>query len=253
MADRPKPDEVSDRLPTIDLRIPGPWRSPEEFGAALSKIVAGLEMTDEHLVDTRTGRRFMMGVSAHDDEIHELFAQGGRLPRREVDRIASHAVKVHVSGPGGSVDAARAVMDVATALVRAGGFGVFVDNSGNAHGVEDWLALAGDTRPGGLYWAYVNAAGSDEEVWSCGMHCLGYRDAEIRDGPGRQEMGFLLHNFLGYLYQSGNPVTDGDALGDEESAVFRARAYPCTRFRPGSPFHNPYGIFRLEPIEQRGD
>ena len=171
-----------------------------------------------------------------------------------MSKIASHAVKVHVSGPGGSADAARAVMDAATALVRAGGYGVMVDNSGNAHGVDDWLALAGDTQPGGLYWAYVSVTGARDEFFSAGMHCLGFRDAEILDperlgAPDRNAVGFLLHNFLGYVYQSGIPVIDGDALGDEESAMFCARAHPCTRFRAGSPSHNPYGVWRLEPIE----
>jgi hypothetical protein len=207
------------------------------------------EATQDVMIERATGIRFPSGVSPHDDEIHEIFAQDGRLSEAEVRRIASHDVKVHVSGPGGSPEAARAVMRAGTALLRAGGFGVMVDNSGNAHGVEDWLALAGDEKPGGLYWAFVGAAGSSEEVWSCGMHCLGFRDAEVRGGPGKNEMGFLLHNFLGYAYQSGVAINDGDPLGDEEGAMFRARAHPCTRFPPGTPFHNPYGIWRLEAIE----
>jgi hypothetical protein len=114
--------------------------------------------------------------------------------------------------------------------------------------VKDWLALAADGQPNGLHWAYVNAAGGDREVWSVGMHCLGFRDAEIAEAPDREFAGFLLHNFLGYTYQSGVPVLDGDPLGDEQSALYRARASPCTRFAPGTPFYNPYGVWRLEAI-----
>ena len=32
--------------------------------------------------------------------------------------------------------------------------------------------------------------------------------------------------------------------------MFRARALPFTRVPPGSPFHNPYGIWRLEPMQE---
>jgi len=244
-------DEES--VPEINLRVPGPWRSPGELAERLATEGGGFRVDGEFIVNDTAGSRFDWGVSPHDDELHELFAGNGRSTEEEVDRVAAHAVKVHVSGPGGSPDAARAIMAAATALLKAGGYGVMVDNSGNTHGVDDWLALAGDAQPGGLYWAYVSMAGGSEEVFSAGMHCLGFRDAEARvpnipDGPGREEIGFLLHNFLGYCYQSGIPVNDGDPLGDEESALFRARHRPCTRFPAGTPYHNPYGVWFLEPI-----
>ena len=243
-----------DMLPVIDLRVPGPWRSPEELVERLALEGAGFRVEGDHFVDAKAGTRFEFGVTPHDDEIHELFAHDGRLSEEEIARVASYAVKVHVSGPGGSPEAARAVMAAATALVKAGGYGVMVDNSGNTHGVDDWLALAGDPQHGGVYWAYVSMTGGREEVFSVGMHCLGFRDAEvpipnIPDGPDRQDMGFLLHNFLGYLSQSGVPVLDGDPLGDEESTLFRARPRPCTRFPPGTPYHNPYGVWFLEPVD----
>ena len=247
-------DAGQDEVPQIDLRVPGPWRAPEELDEALARTGAEYDVDEQGMVHRATGRRFDVGVSPHDDEIHEVFAGAGRMTDEDVAKVASHAVKVHVSGPGGSPEAARAVMEAATALVRAGGYGVMVDNSGNCHGVDDWLALAGDTQPGGLYWAYVSVTGARDEVFSAGMHCLGFRDAEIRDpeslgAPDVNAVGFFLHNFLGYVYQSGNPIIDGDAMGDEESAMFRARAQPCTRFPVGSPWHNPYGVWRLEAID----
>ena len=240
MSERDKGDGL-DKLPQIDLRIPGPWRAPEELDAALAEAGGEYEVTaDHHLLHRATGRRLKLGVTPHDDQIHEIFDGSGRVSEQDVERIASHAVKVHVSGPGGSPDAARAIMAAGTALVRAGGYGVMVDNCGNAHSVDDWLALAGDDKPGGLYWAFVSVSAGRDEVFSAGMHCLGFRDAEMLDpeglgAPDPQAAGFLLHNFLGYVYQSGNEVHDGDALGDEEAAMFRARAHPCTRFEPGSP------------------
>jgi hypothetical protein len=82
------------------------------------------------------------------------------------------------------------------------------------------------------------------------MHCLGYRDAEVFGIPDRQAAGFLLHNFLGYSYQSGNMIIDGDPVGSEFGVLFRARAHPFTRVPPGTAFHNPYGVWRLEPVEQ---
>ena len=150
MRDRLEPAGEGEPLPQIDLRVPGPWRSPQEFAERLAAHGGGYRLDGEHILHEASGARFDWGVTPHDDEIHEIFAQDGRLGDEEIDRVASHAVKVHVSGPGGSAEAARAVMNAATALVKAGGYGVMVDNSGNTHGVDDWLALAGDKKHGGL-------------------------------------------------------------------------------------------------------
>jgi hypothetical protein len=249
----PAATDSLDTVPQIDLRIPGPWKSPEELVESLRKAKTGYGVTAEgEFFHEKSGRKFLFSASAPDDEIASLFAHTGRLSDGEVKALAAHKVKVHVSGPGGSAEAAKAVMKAATALIKAGGLGVFVDNSGNAHGVDDWLALAGDTQSGGLYWAYVSATGDRQTVWSMGMHCLGFRDAEVVGVPDRNAAGFLLHNFLGYASQSGIPICDGDPVGGESGPLFRAHARPCTRFKPGTPFHNPYGVWRLEPIEGDG-
>ncbi len=242
-----------DAPPQIELRIPGPWGSAEELDRALRDANAAYQLGGEELAHRTSGHRIGWTVSEHDDEIAEVFAGGGSLSREEIERVASHRVKVHVYGPGGSPEMARAMLDAATALIAAGGYGVMVDNSGLTHSPQDWLDLAGDPDAGGLYWAYVSATfdGVEAIAFSSGMHCLGLRDAELPtdDIPDRQIAGFLLHNFLGYTYQSGRTVIDGDTLDDESGACFRARHFPCTRFSPSTPFFNPYGVWRLEPVE----
>jgi hypothetical protein len=188
-------------------------------------------------------------VTEHDDDLAGVFAGGGRITPEQVEQIASHSVKIHLSGPGGSVEAVHALMLAAAALVRAGGFGVMVDNSGCTHNPQDWLDLAeGGDPAGGAYWACVAMTAGRDEAFSSGMHCLGLRDAEMDLLEGdREATGFFLHNFLGYTLQSGAAVLDGDRLGDEQTALFRVRHLPCTRFAAGTPWFNPYGVWRLEP------
>lgn len=262
MANEQASRDPLDTVPRIDLRVPGPWTSAQHLYDALTRAKTGYAPGDGVLVHVDSGRRFELSMSDPDGDIADVFAGGRRISRKEVQMIRAHKVKLHVSTPGGSVDAARAVMDAAAALLRAGGYGVMVDNSGATHPPRDWLDLARDPDdPGGVYWAYVAVTADDAEAYSAGMHCLGFRDAEMpvpsaadagpaigTDGPSlREAAGFLLHNFLGYTLQSGVPVLDGDRLGDEETSMFRALAHPCTRFPPGTPFFNPYGVWRLEP------
>jgi hypothetical protein len=246
-----------DSPPLIDLRIPGPWGSVRELDQALRDAEAPYRVDGAELAHCVSRHRAAWTVSDHDDEICEVFAGGGSLSREEIERVASHRVKIHVYGPGGSPETARAIMDAATALICAGGSGVMVDNSGLTHSPQDWLDLAGDLEAGGLYWAYVAATFDSRAsiAFSSGMHCLGLRDAELptHDIPDRQIAGFLLHNFLGYTYQSGRTVIDGDTLDDESGACFRARHIPCTRFAANTPFYNPYGIWRLEPVNRTSE
>ncbi len=240
--------------PRIELRVPGPSKAPEELVAALAKHSPKYRIEGEdQFIHLPTGRKFNLGVTDHDDEIADVFAGSQRLSKVQLAEIAAHKVKVHLTGPGGSIETARAIMRAATALVRAGGLGVMIDSSAACHGRDDWLTLAKDKQPGGLYWGYVTVCGDDEELWSCGMHCLGLRDVEMFAPPDREWGGFFLHNFLGYVYQSGNLVLDGEALGDDEAAMYRVRIVPCTRFASDTPFHNPYGIMRLEKIDEEGE
>jgi hypothetical protein len=252
-APTPTPPDTLDVAPRIELRVPGPWRSANELADALAKAETGFALLDEETMVyvNKKGkeRRFHWGVSEPDDEIADIFADTGRPSAKEIEAIRGHACKIHVEGPGGSVPAAKAMMRAGTALLKAGGLGVMIDSSTAAHGPRDWMKLANDKEPGGLYWAYVAAArGPQNAVYSVGMHCLGFRDAELIGEPDLDWAGFMLHNFLGYTYQSGVPVLDGDPLGDERSVLYRARHYPCHRFEPGSPLYNPYGVWRLERV-----
>jgi hypothetical protein len=243
--DDPSSDSL-DTVPRIQIRVPGPWTEPAELHAALTSHSTGYDLTENGLVDLATGRHFRCSATPPDTDIAGIFAGSGRLSPREIDAIAAHNVKVHLSAPGGSVEAAREMLKAATALINAGGTGVMIDNAAITHGKADWLKLAADKQAGGLYWTFVALTHDDEMVWSCGMHCLGLRDAELPDPPGRQEGAFIVHNFLGYTYQSGITVLDGEALGDENGPMFHVRHMPHTRFKPGAPFHNPYGVWRLE-------
>jgi hypothetical protein len=248
-------NEQLDALPRVDLRIPGPWQSHEAFLNAVARKAPAYSFEGERLIHTPTGRRFQWSATPHDDDLAGVFAGGGggRISKKDVQRIAAHVAKVHVSGPGGSVEAMRELMQVAGAIVRAGGLGVMVDNSGATHTPSDWIKLAEDEDPiGGCYWASVSvtAPRGGGEAFSVGMHCLGLRDVELEFPPGvdRRQIGMMLHEFNGYALQSGAVLLDGDPIGDENGPQFRVRAMPCTRVPPESPFFNPYGVWRLEAM-----
>jgi len=252
-------DQISseqDSVPRITLRIPGPWESSEQLQRALADantgylIPAPVSDDEVYVVHPSSGRRFGFSVTDRDDEIVELFAGSGRMRPKDLNALKKHEVKVFVSGPGGSHEAARAFLAVGAAFIKAGALGVMVDNSGNCHGPQDWLDLAGDERMGGMYWAFVSVTADEDEVFSAGMHCLGFRDAEMPDPVDPKTSGMMMHEFLGYTYQSGVPIVDGDPIGGPDGPEFILRHVPCTRFPKDTPWHNPYGVWRLEKFKE---
>ena len=58
--------------------------------------------------------------------------------------MTSYSVNIGLNCPGSSRQAARTIMKAAAAILRAGGAGVFIDNSALAHGRSDWLAMTDD-------------------------------------------------------------------------------------------------------------
>jgi hypothetical protein len=126
---------------------------------------------------------------------------------------------------------------------------VFVDNSGIAHGATDWHALLDGASDGGAYWAFVSAVRSEDVIYSLGMHILGLRDAIIPSTGNAEYDARTLHSFLGYTAFSGATIQDGEMLGDAVLPTFRAYAQPDDRVPAEAPMFNPYGRWRLEPID----
>ncbi len=236
--------EVQDRPPEIGLRIPGPWRSPESLDQALPK---GYRLDMERL--------WMPGgetveVFAHppDREFPGVFAMAcrGSLSKRERERVARYEVNVCLSARGGSVDGVRRMFKAAAAVVRAGGAGVFVDNSGAAHRPARWLEIAECDEIRCAFLALVTVIPFKGEMGSIGMHMIGLRDAVLPKTGDRDEDYETLNGFLEYCLVSGVPIYDGDLVGDHAGPKYRLVKEDACRFRPTSPLHNPYGQWRLE-------
>ena len=136
---------------TIALRIPGKWSHPKEL---VQRLPANCRLTGEALIlpdKTEVG----FGAQAADDQFAQIFRSSCRQPAtaEELATVDGYAVNVFLSGPGGSMQAARTMMQAGAAMVRAGGAGVFIDNSALAHGGQHWLEMTEDGGPDALSFA----------------------------------------------------------------------------------------------------
>jgi hypothetical protein len=235
-------DELS--VPEVTLRVPGTWSRPDEF---YERLPRGCRCNETGLV-LADGTEFELHVLPADEEFPKIFA--GSCPKTptesECEQIENFKVNICLTGPGGSIEAAKKIMEAGAALITAGGAGVFVDNSGIAHGGNDWLQLQENADDGGVYWAFVIAARAEEEVYSIGMHILGFRDAIIPATGNHEYDSRTLHSFLGFTAFSGAKLQDGEVVGDMVLPTFRVHEQADDRFPVDAPMFNPRGRWRLE-------
>src|SRR5258707_10265505 len=181
---------------TIALRIPGRWSHPREL---IQRLPAGCRLTGEELI-LPDATQVEFGAMAADDQFTQIFRSSCRQPATE-DELATvngYTVNVLLSGPGGSMQAARTMMQAGAAVVRAGGAGVFIDNSTLAHGGGNWLEMTEDGGPDALSFAFVAIVRGQTDVWTMGMHALGLRDLLMNRADAERD-DFDIIDLIRYL------------------------------------------------------
>jgi hypothetical protein len=190
------------------------------------------------------GTNIGFGAAKADNQFAQIFRSSCRQPPTDDEQAAVDAYKVNVFliGPGGSLQSAATMMQAAAAVVRAGGAGVFIDNSGVAHGGQQWLALTDDGSPDALTFAFVAIIGDKADVWTIGMHALGLRDVLMKRVDADR---FDIIEVLRYLCESDKPIEDGHMIADLDGPRFQAFIQDSPKELAGSLMHNPFGRLKL--------
>ncbi len=227
----------------IDLRIPGKWSHPREL---IQRLPAGCRLTGEALI-LPDATQVEFGAVPADDQFAQIFRTSCRQPALE-DELATvdgYTVNVYLSGPGGSLQAARTMMRAGAAIVRAGGAGVFIDNGALAHGGRHWLEMTDDGGPDALSFAFVAIVRGKADVWTMGMHALGLREVLMKRVDADD---FDIIEVIRYLSRGDKPVDDGHVLADLNGPRFQVFTTDSAEMPPGSPLHNPFGRLKLVSV-----
>jgi hypothetical protein len=227
---------------TIALRIPGKWSHPREL---IQQLPAGIRLTPESLV-LQDGAEVEFGAMEADGQFAQIFRSSLRQPatKDELATVDSYAVNIFLSGPGGSLSAARTMMQAGAAIIQAGGAGVFNDNSGLAHGGQHWLRMTEDGSPDALSFAFVGIVRGQTEVWTMGMHVLGLRDLLMKRADVDADENAIIE-VIRYLSAGEKPMDDGHIIVDLKGPRFQAFTQDSPGDLAGSPMHNPFGRLKL--------
>jgi hypothetical protein len=226
----------------VALRIPGQWAHPGEL---MARLPTGCRATNDALT-LPDGTAVEWGALRADNQFARIFRSSCRHPATddELATVDRYTVNVCLSGPGGSLENAQAMMRAAAAVVRAGGAGVFIDNSALAHGGQNWLEMTEDGSPDAVSFAFVAIVRGRADVWTMGMHVLGLPDVVMKRADA-EAGGLDVVEVIRYLARGEKPVGDGHVFTDLSGSHFHARAQDGPAELMRSPMHNPFGRLKL--------
>jgi hypothetical protein len=225
----------------VDLRIPGRWPHPKDL---IERLPKNWRATPQLLI-LPDGARIELGFFPPDDQFPKVFRSSCRWPPTEEELATAdgYTVNVTLSASGGSMEAARTIMKAAAAVVRAGGAGVFIDNSVLAHGGELWLEMAEDGGEDALSYAFAGIVQGNTDIWTLGMHVLGLPDIVVK----RTDVGknFEIVELIRCLVRGDMPAGNGRVLADVNGHCYSCCAEEGDSKKAGNPMHNPFGRLRL--------
>lgn len=226
----------------VTLRIPGNWSDPEEI---YSRLPRGCRIEGSSLF-LEDGSEFECHAVKPDGQFADVFSSSCRVPPTtdEMDRIRNYKANTAIIGRGGSLESAYALLRAGAAIVKAGGAGVFIDNSALAHGGEFWLEMLADGSPDAISFAFVSIIHTKVEVFTIGLHVLGAPDVKMQS-KDVSEQGKEVIEMIQYLCNGVKEIGDGHIIADEDGPLFRTKLVKSSLSPPGSPMYNPYGCLQL--------
>jgi hypothetical protein len=228
--------------PRITLRIPGAW---SHAGELLERLPDGFRLTPDALV-LPDGGEVEFNPLPPDGQFVEIFKSSCRRPatKDELAILGRYTVKVGLSGPGGSMESALLMMQAAAAVVKAGGAGVFIDNSALAHGGEDWLSMTDSGSADAISFAFAAIIRGRQEIYTMGMQTMGFADLVMRRAD-MDEQNETIVEIIRYVCGGEKPIGVGHVLADAMGPRFRIVAATDDEFDANSPMHNPFGRLRI--------
>lgn len=232
----------ADVMVETTLRIPGTWHDARELMAQLPE---GFRLTSEALV-LPDGTEVEFTALPPDDQFAMIFQSACRRPptAEEMRRVNGYTVNLGLIGPGGSMAAALTTMQAGAAIVRAGGAGVFIDNSGLAHGGADWIQMAEDGSSDAVSFAFVNIVKGEEDVRTVGMRAMGLPDIVIQLTDTDTD-GEVIIDAVRSMCRAEKPMGDGHLLGVEAGPHFLVRATGRDLRESTISMRNPFGQLQL--------
>lgn len=238
---------MPDRVPSVFLLFPGPWKTPEEVIESLGEAgIAASPAREEPIAQGEV----RVDLVSHTPGFGAAVSHGraGLLPDSVID--AAHlCIRAALLQVGATFHAdSKKLARIGRALADGGAVAVRVEASGCATTLPDWITLLEDGDPMDLIRCAVIIVGDDDDsLFTCGMHAFDLPEVQIRlDDP--QEAIVWLDTLCAFQIAEQPVLGTGHTFRpDADAERHRLERWPDHRHDPDDGRHNPFGVWRLVP------
>jgi Domain of unknown function (DUF4261) len=238
------------KSPQTVIGIPGRWPNRSDIVTSIASRSGGYLFAGMVMMKIGSKDGFNLEIYDHDPKLKHAFsiAGRGRLADEDLEAIASHTFTLYLGAEGGTVEAAKKILHAGNALLKSGGLAVKVESTGTAHRADQWEEYYAHDHFGNLLEAYVTYIGNKGAYYSCGMHNLGHPDVVAEADIPPNDAANLLHTFVAFLLVENPKLKDRETFSVAADAPrYRLFHEPCTMYKVGDLFHNPFGVWKLVP------
>ena len=247
------------------IGVPGKWKDLNGLSKALkdSPSTGGrFVIKGEKIEDKETGLSLLVDVYEKNPTLHQTMGRlgGGFFDDEAIEAVKEHtcvAYLVEEDSKKGSVEFAKNMIAMASALINVGGLGVLVESAGIAHSVQCWKDVTEFDIAPGLYRTLVATVHGMLRSYTSGMHFFGLPDATVLRplmSEGVQEYQELLGSLnlaeiIGVDY-----AIEKWSLGiqDDVYTVTKLERY-IEGYAEDDPKWNPHGVYELSDPERPVD
>jgi hypothetical protein len=234
------------------LCIPGNWSDQSDFLGKIASDSGGdrFMCAGGMLVDLEAKEHIMVDFRGPHPALGEAFqiAGRGKLSEELLARIENHAAVVYLRFPNDITGQRERLMKFTRLLARIGGLAVKLESSGIAHSLEHWLGMLTGS-PFDLYCASVVLVGGDSYAYSCGMHHFGLPDSAVPKTVAGEQAAEVINRFNFWRISEQPELASGNTFSVAADAPrLRLTLVEDSRYPADAPFHNPHGVWRLDPV-----
>lgn len=233
------------------LCIPGPWKDSSEFLRTVITLPPEGEFmfAGGILAHAKANDHVQLEFCDPDPDMRRAFqiAGQGRISQETLDAIAQHASVVYLVLPINALEDPERLTKFTSVIKQAGGLAVKVETSGVAHEWKRWLELlSGSTFD--RYCSAVTLIGGEDNYYSCGMHHFDLPECSLPRSFDPGEGADIMNRFNMYQIVEKPVLASGHTFSlAADSPVFRLTREDDTRHDKDDLFHNPHGVWYLDP------
>lgn len=235
--------------PAIVLGIPGRWKDRSDIVASIARRSGGYLFAGKVLMHIASGVHFELDVYDHDPSLADKVRSGGmgQIPEEDLAALRDHTFTLYLLSDETGRDVVAKMMDAAVGLLDAGGLVVKVEKAGFSVSATQWREHASVKAAYSLYRSMVALVEDEKEHFTCGMSAFSLPDCAVMESD-LQTAFEVATEFCCYLMDEAPKFAEGHTFGIAEGAKrYRLSFEDYSYYPPEDMFHNPNGLWRLEP------